>query len=218
MILLWPRLETQLRIHAPDLASRLRPGASEAELEAYEAEIGWRLPDDLRTSYLRHGGCDYPYRQDGAFPSQALLGELQWMPVGESLEEWCSRDTAVNEGGPGPYFFGGEEDTSSWSGMRIRPWQAQPGSWIPVGRLLNFSDRLYVDMPPTPEGFIGQLIFERLASERRVESTSWGVYLLALTEGLEQGLIKMVDDKSTMHARWCSVATGEPFVAPGFGA
>ena len=137
---LWSRLEAQLHVHAPDLASRLREGASEAELEAYEAEIGWRFPDDLRTSYLRHDGCNYLYWNDGTFPSQALLGQLQWMPVGESLQKWRSRDTAVNEGDPDPYFFGGEEDATSWSGMRIRPWQAQPESWIPVGRLLNFSD------------------------------------------------------------------------------
>ena len=73
-------------------------------------------------------------------------------------------------------------------------------------------------MLPTAEGCVGQLTFEQLASERWVESTSWGVYLLALTEGLEQGLLKMVDESSTMYARWCSVTTGEPFVAPGFGA
>ena len=208
---LWPRLEAQLRVHAPDLASRLRPGAKEAAVAAYEAETGQRLPDDLRLSYLRHDGCDY-LDKPGQYSSEGLLGWLQWLPLDESLEQWRFWNAMFNEADP--YFYGGEDDSTPWSGMRIRPWTSPPPSWLPVGRFLGASPGIYVDTKPGPAGVAGQLV--RADIDRRVEATGWRDYLAELTRGLEQGVLEMYADKLTERSYWRVIATGLDYEAPGF--
>lgn len=210
---LWPRLEVQLRIHAPELTVRLRPGASEDELVEYESEIGRRLPEDLRRSYLRHDGCEYLDRP-GKYSAEGLLGWYQWMPLNESMQEW--RRWVVSRDSEDPYFSGSEEDAESWSGLRIRPWQDRPSSWIPVARMLGASPRLYVDLLPGPAGTNEQLIFVDWGAGMRVEATTWDTYLMALTEGLEQGTLEMFADPLVSRSYWRVIGTEEPFRAPGY--
>jgi cell wall assembly regulator SMI1 len=210
---LWPRLEAQLRVHSPDLASRLRPGASAAEVAAYEAETGYALPASLRASYLRHDGCDYVDN----FPDcsvEALLGLHQWMPLEKSVLEWRGWRDSFNE--DDAYFFGDDLDRSSWSESRIRPWQTTPPSWLPLGKFLGFRERTFVDMNPGPLGHVGQIVLCNPADRTGIEAADWGSYLTALTEGLEQGRLEMGRGPSRFDNEWRDIATGQPFRAPGF--
>jgi cell wall assembly regulator SMI1 len=207
---LWPRLEAQLRIHAPDLASRLRPGASEAEIAAYEAETGQALPEELRLSYLRHDGCEY---LDNAWRSspEALLGWFQWQPLQESLKEWRSWQALFPD--DEPYFCGDEQDTAPWAGRAIRPWSTTPPSCIPVGRFVGGSSRLFVDVLPGPAGAAGQIVLDDVG--RRIWANGWFAYLGELTLGLEAGLIQMYPDPNTGQSYWRVISTELDFRAPG---
>jgi cell wall assembly regulator SMI1 len=58
---LWKRYEAWLAAHAPAVLAALSPPARPDAIDAFERELGWRLPDDLRTSFLVHDG----ERRDG---------------------------------------------------------------------------------------------------------------------------------------------------------
>lgn len=210
---IWTRLEEQLRIHTPGIAARLRPGVGEAQLAAFETEIGRRFPDDLRLSYLRHDGCEYVDKPPEVSVA-GLLGHQEWMPLKRSLEEWREWQAMFND--DDPYFFGDDVDRSSWSKSRIRPWQTPPPSWLPLGQYVGLAERIFVDMLPGPVGRVGQIILVNPAARRGIEAASWGAYLAALTEGLEQGLVEMTTGDSVPYPRWTVIATGQPFQAPGF--
>ena len=207
----WPRLEAQLQEHAPDLFARLRPGASEAQLVAYEAASGQNLPANLRTAYLRHDGCNYVYRNGGYSPG-ALLGRCEWIPLADSLAQWETWNRNFDEADP--YFYG--SDIEGWDGLKIRPWQSPPPTWIPVGKYLGYPISLYIDLSPGPIGTPEQLIGQDTSGHTTwVEAVSWEAYLRSLTEGLERGSIDWVLDEDSDAWRWRSVATGELFTGPG---
>ncbi|WP_143020456.1 hypothetical protein [Sinosporangium album] len=56
----WTRIEGWLRTNAPRSYASLRPPAKARTLAVAEAQMGLRLPDDLRASLLRHNGSAGP--------------------------------------------------------------------------------------------------------------------------------------------------------------
>jgi cell wall assembly regulator SMI1 len=71
VIAAWDRVESWLRRHPP--ASPVTPGASDELIAEAEAELGFRLPADLRTLWQRCGGPVGPLTPDG----EVLLGVRQ---------------------------------------------------------------------------------------------------------------------------------------------
>ncbi|WP_406723484.1 SMI1/KNR4 family protein [Streptomyces sp. GD-15H] len=68
VIVAWERIESWLRLHPP--AAPLSPGASDELIAEAEAELGFRLPADLRTLWRRCGGPVGPLTPEG----EVLLG------------------------------------------------------------------------------------------------------------------------------------------------
>ncbi|XP_065807780.1 F-box only protein 3 isoform X2 [Labrus bergylta] len=52
----WDQLKSFLQQRCPRMIASLKEGATEAELNDIEAQIGFRLPDDYRCSYRIHNG------------------------------------------------------------------------------------------------------------------------------------------------------------------
>jgi F-box protein 3 len=52
----WRRVEGWTAAHVPAVAASLRPGATEAELDEAEAQLGFALPEALRALYAVHDG------------------------------------------------------------------------------------------------------------------------------------------------------------------
>uniref|UniRef100_A0A667ZGM9 F-box protein 3 n=1 Tax=Myripristis murdjan TaxID=586833 RepID=A0A667ZGM9_9TELE len=52
----WEQLKAFLTLRCPRMIASLKEGAKEAELDAIEAQIGCKLPDDYRCSYRIHNG------------------------------------------------------------------------------------------------------------------------------------------------------------------
>ncbi|MFJ7773245.1 SMI1/KNR4 family protein [Streptomyces sp. NPDC097107] len=67
----WDRIESWLRLHPPVFPAP--PGASVELIAEVEADLGFRLPGDLRTLWLRCGGPVGPLIPEG----EVLLGVRQ---------------------------------------------------------------------------------------------------------------------------------------------
>ncbi|GHG05490.1 hypothetical protein GCM10017783_17590 [Deinococcus piscis] len=73
------RLDAWYAQYAPAIAATLRPGATEAELDALEAQLGQELPSDFRALYRWHDGQNWSV--GGVFG-------LDWMPLAEVGSQW----------------------------------------------------------------------------------------------------------------------------------
>ena len=177
---LWPLLEEQLALHVPSVAANLRPGVSESQWAAFEAEIGLTLPDDVREAYLRHDGSDHGERKFEI----GLFSVEQWLPLGEVLERWrWKRD---NFDSADPYHY----DEEDWANLPLRPWTSPPPVWVPIARSLDEPNLIYVDMLPGPLGVPGQLVGQSTSSMSTwVVSDSLSGYLEWLLLGLKRGEI-----------------------------
>lgn len=110
--------------------------ASEAELARAEAELGVRLPDDVRALYRIHNGVW----------AAGLLGrEDGFAPLDEVVDTWrLLADVAGGERG--------ETDSAA-----VRPAGFAPG-WIPI-TTVGAGDAFCVDLDPGPAGRPGQIIW-----------------------------------------------------------
>src|SRR5687768_12282986 len=72
------RLDRWLREHAPAIADALRPGLSDDEIDALEAEGRLRLTEEMCALYRWHAGCD-ERRTDEFIPSH------RFVPLGEAV-------------------------------------------------------------------------------------------------------------------------------------
>ena len=204
---LWDRLERQLEIHAPELATSLRPGVGEVALATFEEGIGQRLPDDLREAYLRHDGCDH-MRRTGAI---GLFGTYRWLPLGEVCADWQRSRGGFDESDP--YFY--DREDGGWETLPIRPWQYPPPQWIPLGGCVGVPARLYIDMLPGPLGTAGQVVGQDVDSMSTfVFCSSLAEYLLYLLDGLERGIVGVISIPGTQEQDWVR-NDKTPFIPPG---
>ncbi|WP_394835969.1 SMI1/KNR4 family protein [Pendulispora rubella] len=137
----WNKLKKRFRHRLPE-------GVSEASVDAAEREIGFRLPADLRTSFLLHGAGSYPlYEGIGANGGAKLLS------LREALSCWRLYDDAIDKKKP-PKEFGPPD--SSLRTMHRASWRR---AWLPVTDDPNDSDFHAVDLEPAADGSKGQVFF-----------------------------------------------------------
>lgn len=74
------RLDAWLREHAPAVADALRPGLSEDQIAALEAEGRLQLSDDLRALYRWHDGSDHQ-------PGGELIPGHRFVPLADAVRE-----------------------------------------------------------------------------------------------------------------------------------
>ncbi len=199
---LWARLEHQLALKAPDLLARLRPGASESAIFAYEQAVGHQLPADVRQAYLRHDGCDYVVSDcTNSHQSLGLFGRYQWRPLESSLEAWHFWRADYDETDPDNL----EDESTLNSSAMVRDFASPPPYWIPLAHETNGAIDLYVDLRPGTAGTVGQLVIHDLIGINIwIEASSLQDYLLCLAQGLENGVIQPVKDPDIFMWSWCS--------------
>ncbi len=176
---LWNRLEAYFAERWPHKELRLRPPATEAQIEAAEAELGVRFPADFRDSLRVHDG------QDDEASIQWLPHAKQLFPLASMVECW-RQDRRHFHPETEAHF---EPDPTG----RVRQCPFQPKHVSVAG----YDDRLILDFGPGPSGSPGQVIIKWDISHIYLTRT-WRRMMCVLVEGLEDGTIVMREEGAAM--------------------
>lgn len=85
-MLIWNWIEEWLRIAAPESLTHLYPGATEQQVQAAEAALGFPLPADLKVSWLLHNGtAEFFFGGWGLLPLEQILAAYQ---AERAFQEW----------------------------------------------------------------------------------------------------------------------------------
>jgi cell wall assembly regulator SMI1 len=136
---IWQRIEKWLMDNEPDVLKHLRPGATEGQLLATEDALGVHFPEDMRTSYLLHDGCNNPY---------GFIDGEDFFSLKDILHQWQNRKELFDKG----EFSGVRNEPDD--GVRSDWWNPL---WIPLTRR-DTGGNTYLDLDPALEGKPGQII------------------------------------------------------------
>jgi cell wall assembly regulator SMI1 len=168
---LWQRIAAWFAIHAPPdpYFFSLAPGATAASLEAKEVVLGFRLPEDVRESYLVHDGNN----------DTAVFGNQIVLSLQEIVRNWqigCKGlEMNLSQGLKPPELVGPIKDT--WWHVR----------WVPITDD-GSGDHICIDMDPAPGGCIGQVIeTNHEVGPLRVLASGFRQFLTQFADDLEAG-------------------------------
>lgn len=197
----WLRLKQVLDAHFPDYdEGSLQPGASLAQIESVEAEIGLRLPEDVRAAYLHFDGVVYPGKcrtRTQRIPPLILpfydWANIEWV-VAAWREQCGHRSWLSTHAGPVPVPCASDQ---------VRDGLAMDRGWIPIGNA-HMSTYVACDLNPGPAGTSGQLIKVDLQTlSTSVISPSFSTYIEQLLDAIETRRLIAVDNT------WIDARTGE---------
>ena len=172
--MVWMAFLTSLGI---DVRSLLNPPATNAQIAAAEALIGYRFPEDIRALY----GMGDGQRDSVALAEQSpagavgpLFGQYEFVSLEQALELYRTWKEIWDEAGP--EFATIYNWTHARAGDDVYPDYWRPG-WFPFSH--DGSGNSYaVDLSPPPGGIYGQIILiGRDEDERRVLAPSLGEFL-----------------------------------------
>lgn len=214
------RLEAWLAEHAPAIHATLRPGASEAELDALETATSLTLPEAFLTLYRWHEGQDWSV--GGVFG-------LDFLSLERVSAEWR---TWADIGG-NPEWEDLNEDMASLAVSH--PAGAIQAAYTTPGWLGFLADgggnSVGLDFNPGPAGTAGQVItFGRDEEEKYVLADSLDAFLREYLHRLETGRVTVKAPAGYSHEMWSIQlhdASGQGYgttwgnsadLYPGFGA
>lgn len=184
MAAVWGRIASWHEVNTPAGTLRLAPGASEEDITAFEREVGFRLPDDLRASFALHNGSE------GTF----LLwhGELLSLEgIAQTRREYLWWQEQEGWGAGEDYEM---EDI-------VGPGPIKPLWWTPLRLPLtdNSGDHVLADFDPAEGGQRGQIIANsHETGPSRVRADTFAEWLLEMAEGLESGKYVYVQAEMTV--------------------
>ncbi|HEY9761422.1 MAG TPA: SMI1/KNR4 family protein [Trichocoleus sp.] len=167
---IWARIDAWLMANAPGVLKTLQPGASDAQIEAFEKVLGVQLPEDVKASFRIHNGqSDHEY---GLMDGRELLSldriQDEWLVWKDLLDSHMFEDI---EGDPEP-------------GIRSDWWNA---AWIPLTHD-GGGNHDCLDLAPAQGGTVGQIIsMWHDEAERERLAPSFRAWLTQLANGLESG-------------------------------
>lgn len=154
------RLDRWLSTHRPDYYARLRPGATDADLDEFEQHFGLKLPDSFRACYRWRDG-----QEDGYFAS--IQNNFMFMPLSSVRSSKELLDSMI----------GHDFESPDW-------WRRE---WVPF--LDNGGgDHLCLDLTPAVEG-ISPLVrrFWHDMPDRSCPHLSFETWIGVLVESMESG-------------------------------
>lgn len=175
---IWERLEAFLQENAPEIYEGLAPGATGEEIAEVERLCGFRLPADVRQSYLRHDGqsLDERWEPVGGTFIPCCFGLLsmskmpdEWQGNVDTLEDIKDDMPGGNSAGPGvkPVFL--------------------DAAWVPFAKDVG-GNQLCLDFDPAPDGVVGQIIkFDHESDGQRCLAQSFRAWLDKIVGDLEVG-------------------------------
>jgi cell wall assembly regulator SMI1 len=200
---LWSRVDSCLTKYAPELYAALNPPATEEQLEAVEAEIGYSLHPELRAAYLRHDGVAHlPNGACKVGTNFDLFGPMgEWVPLALALRDWRelrAYNLELRKSTPEAF----PEPQDYWDELAVRPVSWDEGHF-PIGRT-GTSYRIFIDMVPAGKGCSGQIFGDDGMAEQRLFAPSFNTFVSSLADHLESGAIRFSLAKHGMYA----VSTG----------
>jgi cell wall assembly regulator SMI1 len=166
----WGRIVAWYEVNTPSGTLRLPPGASPQALDAAEAKLGQRLPDDLRSFYRLHDGLGGSW----------LLHYGEFLSLDNLVMQWgWYADMERTEDPADPLY-----QTKAVSGP-IKPvwWSSRR---LPVTD--NSGDHTMIDLDPAPGGTVGQVItYDHEVGPMRVLAPSFSAWLALIAVALEAG-------------------------------
>jgi cell wall assembly regulator SMI1 len=159
------RLDRWLSANRPDYYRLLRPGVSDAELDAFQTRFGLTLPDEFRRLYRWRGGQD-------PMSSKPLQGNRTFSTLAEVADTKEMMDGMIG------FDF---EDPTYWR-----------RGWVPF--LHNGGgSHLCLDLLAEDGGEVGQLVaFWKADPDRPVEYPSLKAWLADLVTSMEDGSLELV--------------------------
>lgn len=171
----WKRIQTWLREHWSEDAD-LPSGASKRALAKAEADMGLKIPADLRASYLLHDGSG----AFNLFPFGSWRYPYPLLPVIGIVAHWNGIQKGVQKG-----YFSGPDFINKPKGPIKKAWfHAQ---WVPIVDD-QCGDYIFADLAPERGGKKGQIIeFHRDEGATEVVVESFSGLLTAVADDLEAG-------------------------------
>ena len=203
----WDRIESRLRVGAPQVLASLQPGATDEQIAETEKLLGVVFPEPVRESYRIHDG-QAPHTRHG------LIDGWEFLSLDRMEEDW-----GVWMGLLDADDLAGRE-TETQAGVRPGWWN--PG-WIPL-IYGGTGDTHCLDLDPAPGGDLGQIItMWHDSPERQIIAPSFAAWLGQLANALEAGrnflddqaLVIWVDPSAT--ADQVLPQSGESATTPSLG-
>ncbi|KAG4306468.1 hypothetical protein PORY_000456 [Pneumocystis oryctolagi] len=182
----WRRIDRWAQIHYPELYDQLSYGATVADVDELEHELGCHLPRDVRESFFIHDG-----QERGGKPTGIVFG-IALLDCEELLEEYylwkkvAISLSRVKASDPFSRNSGLLKRQGSCPKGAVRSVYAHP-CWIPLGKDFE-GNNIAIDLAPGPTGKWGQVIlFGRDHDIKCVVAQSWASFLAMLADDLEGG-------------------------------
>jgi cell wall assembly regulator SMI1 len=204
----WQRIDGWLKKHYIGLAEQLGSPATKADLCAFETDLGFQLPADVRASFCMHDGQELGVVGISAIATEisgpgvifgAILLSLEaaaaeqqvWCNVASLLERCIADYSALSALQKS---FGGQSE-------RVIQWLAHQTSvpagaiqctyahprWLPLATD-GGGNNIALDLAPGPAGRWGQIIlFGRDFDTKYVVAPSWAAFLEQFADDLENG-------------------------------
>jgi internalin A len=184
----WRRVESRFKRSAIDLFEALRRPATEEEVQAVEAEIGFRLHEEVRAAYLRHNGT--AHHGGRKYERGTIITTLNttavWLPLAFALEDWRTLEeyhsklrTIVAETIP--------PDPTRWDNWVVKSvgWNE---SHFPIA-VQNSTTRMFVNLAPDHDGQAGQIFEFNGTVEKTVYAPSFNTLLGTMCDLLQAGTL-----------------------------
>lgn len=170
---IWKRIEDWLAVNNPKILNSLQPGATDAELHISEESMSIELPEDVKQSYRIHDG------QSNIAPP--LMGEWRLLSLKSIKKQWELMKELADKGQLTAKATSDGKVQAEW-------WNCK---WIPIAHN-GAGDFHCLDLDPTPNGSVGQMIcFWHMSEERKVIASSFQIWLKEFAEDLESGRYKV---------------------------
>jgi cell wall assembly regulator SMI1 len=175
----WKRIDQWLKQNARRWKP-VRKGVTEEKIAKAEKTLGFKLPDDVRESYLVHDGVS----DEGFFPFADDICHYL-MPLAEVVGDW-EMQKEVMEGGNFD-----DSEAKGDRGVRSEWWNV---GWVPFASN-GAGDFFCIDTVPAKGGKKGQVIYaSHEAGERRLLAPSLRDLLYKLANDLEDGKYSYDED------------------------
>jgi cell wall assembly regulator SMI1 len=173
---IWSHIESWLEANAPTIRKDLLKGATLKEIRTAEQAMGITFPENVKDSYRIHNG------QRGR--SASLIAEWQLYSLKDMVNRWKMLKKLFDDG-----TFASTSVTSS-KAVRAEWWNPK---WIPVA-YNGDGDLRCLDLAPTPQGEVGQIIsFWHMENKRERLASSFRVWLTEFADDLHAGKYEVED-------------------------